>query len=424
MEYNKIDCKSYNIHTIKTNRFKTTKIEVLFRSKINKENVALYSFLASCLSESSQKYPNRRALAIKCEELYKTYYYCYANKIGDCLNTIFSVNFISPEYINEKNYLEDVIKFLFAMITKPNIHSEEFDINTFNIVKNNIILDIESIEENAEKKAINRSLEALDDKSISSINILGTKEDVEKITPENLYKTYIELMSKSTIDIFVIGNTNMDRITKLIKDNYHNHQMRFNKIDYYIENKLRKKTLLKEESSSFLQSQLVMLYNLENLNKDEKEITFHVLNYILGSGGLTSKLYHYVREENSLCYRISSMYFKYDNLLCIASSLAKKNIDKSIKLIRKAIKEMQKGDFTDEDIADAKRNLLLSLNVNKNNPNAILASYEFKVFLNNYSIEEKISLIEKITKEDIIKLASKIKENTIYILSEESNERD
>ena len=80
---------------------------------------------------------------------------------------------------------------------------------------------------------------------------------------------------------------------------------------------------------------------------------------------------------------------------------------------------MKKGDFTDEDINDAKQNLLLSLNVNKNNPNSILANYQFKYFINNYTIEEKIELIEKITKEDIISLAKKIKENTIYILSEE-----
>ena len=155
------------------------------------------------------------------------------------------------------------------------------------------------------------------------------------------------------------------------------------------------------------------------LTKDEKEITFHLLNYILGSGGLNSKLYQYIREENSYCYKIASMYFKYDNLLCIASSLAKENISHAVKLINKALKEMQSGDFTINDIVDAKKNMLLSLNVNKNNPSAILANYQFKYFLGNYDIEQKIELIEKITKEDIVSLAKKIKENTVYVLSEE-----
>ena len=419
MEYRNIDCKSYNIHTIKTNRFKTTKIEVVFRSKVDPSSLAINSFLAAMLNESSKKFPTRRKLAIKCEDLYKTYYYCFNNKVGDCQNTIFSVNFINPEFINEKDYLENIIEFLFEMISKPNVTNEEFDLDTFNIVKNNILLDIESIEENAEKKAINNALLTMDEESISSLRILGTKEEVEKITPEKLYRAYLELINNSLVDVFIIGNTNMDNIVKFIKKYYHNRKIRSPKINYYIENKVRKKVINKKEESAFLQSQLVCLYNLENLTKDEKEITFHLLNYILGSGGLNSKLYQYIREENSYCYKIASMYFKYDNLLCIASSLAKENISHAVKLINKALKEMQSGDFTINDIVDAKKNMLLSLNVNKNNPSAILANYQFKYFLGNYDIEQKIELIEKITKEDIVSLAKKIKENTVYVLSEE-----
>jgi len=139
MEYKSIDCKSYNIHTIKTNRFKTTRIEVVFRSKATKETLAINSFLAAMLCESSKKYPTRRQLAIKCEDLYKTYYYCYANKVGDCLNTIFSVNFINPEFISEDDYLKKVVEFLFEMILKPNVENEEFNLSIYNNEKNNIL---------------------------------------------------------------------------------------------------------------------------------------------------------------------------------------------------------------------------------------------------------------------------------------------
>ena len=424
MEQTKIDCKSYNIHTIKTNRFKTTKIEVIFRMPIEKDNLGVSSFLSEVMAQSSKKYPNRRAMAIKLENLYKAYYYAYSNKVGNCLNFIFSIDFINPEFIDDKTYLDDVISFLCETITKPNVSAEEFDLDVFNIVKNSILIDIDSIEENAEKKAINNALIKMDDKSVSSFNVLGTKEDISKITPSKLYDYYKSIMNNAMIDFFVIGNTNMDNIVKLIKKHYINHKIRNQKIDYYIDNKTRKRFVMTKESSSFLQSQLVMIYNLDNLTKNEKEITFHLLNYILGNGGLTSKLYRYIREENNYCYKVASMYFKYDNLLCIASSLSLENTEKAIKMVKKAIKEMQKGDFTQDDIKDAKRNLLLSLNVNKNNPYAILSNYEFKYYIGNYDIEEKIDLIDKITKDDIIRLAGKIKENTIYILSEAANERD
>ena len=166
------------------------------------------------------------------------------------------------------------------------------------------------------------------------------------------------------------------------------------------------------------------LYNLIDLDKDEKEITFHVMNYLLGSGGLTSKLYQYLRENNGYCYQVSSLYFKYDNLLCITSSMQRKNVDNAIKLINKAIKEMQEGKFTDDDLNDAKKNLILSLEVNLNNQNAILASYEFNVFLENYLPEKKIEKIKNLTKQDIINVAKKIKDNLVYIMCEGQSEED
>ena len=264
----------------------------------------------------------------------------------------------------------------------------------------------------------------MDENSSSAYGTLGTKEDIEKLTNANIYSIYENLINNTCLDIFVCGNTNMEPIVKAIKNRVNKHQINDYKEDYYIDNKVAKKAQKKDEKSTFLQTQLVMLYNVVKPTKKEREITFHLMNYILGSGGLSSKLYQYVREQNSYCYRISSMYFKYDNLLCIGSSLAKENVSHAIKLIKKAINEMQKGEFTDEDINNAKQNMLMSLKVNRNNPSSILANYEFKYFIGNYDLEEKIEALDTVTKEEIVNLAKKLKENTIYILSEANNENN
>ncbi len=424
VELNKIDERSYRIHTIKTNRFKTTRIEVVFRLPAQKETMYKYAFIMELLSESNKDYPNRREVAIKLEELYKAYFYSYSNKVGNCLNNIFTISFINNEYIKEDNYIKDIVDFLFDMIYKPNVKNKEFAIDSFNIVKKNILLDIDSVKENAEKMAINNALKTMDKTSPSADSTLGTKEEVEKLTNANIYSIYEELINNTCLDIFICGNTNMEPIVKAIKNRVKKHQINDFKEDYYITNKVPKKAIKKDEKSTFLQTQLVMLYNVVKPTKKEREITFHLMNYILGSGGLSSKLYRYIREENSYCYRISSMFFKYDNLLCIESSLAKENANHAIKLIKKAVSEMQKGDFSDEDIVNAKQNMLMSLKVNRNNPSALLANYEFKYFIDNYDLEEKIEALDTVTKEEIVTLAKKLKENTIYLLSEAENENN
>ena len=424
MKYQTFDHKSYKIHTIKTDRFKTSRIEVFFRQEVIKEKLPTLSFLAGLLSYSSKKYSTNRLLAIEKENLYKCFYNAYFTKVGNVSSMIFSLDFINPDFINEKDYLNNLIKFLFEMILKPNVKNNEFDLTSFENIKNDLLLDIESINESPSKLAINNALNALDKDSISSYSVLGTKEDIEKITRESVYNEYLNLINNSIIDIFIIGNLDMNKTISLIKDNFHINRINSFNFNYYIDNITRKKAIIKSDESSFKQSQLTILYNLKDLTDEEKNITFIVFNYILGSGGLSSKLYSYLREKNGLCYRVSSMFFKADNLLCITLSLKKENISKAIKLCNKSLDEMKKGVFSEEDINDAKNNLLLSLNMSKNNQMGILNNFESKIFTNGLSIDEKIDKLEKITKKDIITVANKIKINTIYSLCEESNEKN
>ncbi len=47
----------------------------------------------------------------------------------------------------------------------------------------------------------------------------GYVEDLEKITPEDLYKTYINLLENAKIDIVISGDFNQEAIEKVITEN-------------------------------------------------------------------------------------------------------------------------------------------------------------------------------------------------------------
>jgi len=158
-----------------------------------------------------------------------------------------------------------------------------------------------------------------------------------------------------------------------------------------------------------------MIYNIKELNKKEKNIDFHLFNYLFGSGGITSKLYKNLRTDNSLCYSVRSLYLKYDELLVIEVSLDKENVKLAEKLIRKSIKEMINSKYSDETLNDAKKNLIFSLKMGMDNNVSILNNYVFNVFDNLPLLDERIELINKVTREDINKCAKSLVLNTVYI---------
>ena len=147
MEYKKYDCDSYNIHTIKTDKFKTVRMEIIFSREVIKEELPVFTFLSDILTDCSKNYQRRKDMAIKLEELYKTIFYGVTSKTGNLLTISFVLEFISPDYINENGYLKDVVSLPFKVINNPRVKNKEFDLTNFNIVKKRLLEEIESVKE-------------------------------------------------------------------------------------------------------------------------------------------------------------------------------------------------------------------------------------------------------------------------------------
>ena len=416
MVYKIYKCNSFNIHTIKTDRFKTAHMEIMFRKSIVKEELCAYTFLMDMLSESSCKYKTKRELIIRFEELYKTSCYGITVKTGNVLNSTMVVDFIDPKFIDEDNYLEEVLKLPIDMLQNPNVVNEEFDLKQFNIVKERIIRDINSIKDNPFKYTIRNAFNVMDKNSPTAFSVLGELDDVEKITPATLYKTYKSLFKECVCDIFIIGDMDMDEVASIIRKHFKYRVINTETLPLMADNNVRKKAIVKKEVSENIQANLVMIYNVGDLSDNERHVTFQVFNYIFGNGGLTSKLYKCIREENSLCYAISSLYMKYDKLLVIHVSLDDENTDKAISLVKKCLKEMTNGNFLDSDIDDAKTNLVMSLDLASDNNVSTLNNYVFNYFDSLPELDERKNLIKNVTKEDIVNVAKKIKLNTVYVL--------
>jgi predicted Zn-dependent peptidase len=227
------------------------------------------------------------------------------------------------------------------------------------------------------------------------------------------------MLNNYVCDIYVIGNLDMDKMVELIKKNFNNRTIKEQSIELFIDNKTKKKVLEVEESGKYEQDSFIMIYNLDDLNERERNFVIHIYNIILGSGGLTSKLYKYLREENSLCYNVSSMIQKYDRLLMIYSGIDAKDKDLCIELVNKAMKEMSTGEFSDIELDNAIKTVISSLKMGEDTQGGIINNYLFNYLDNLPLYEERVKEFKTVTKEEVIEVAKKIKLNTIYLLKGE-----
>lgn len=422
MTYKVYNCNAYNIYTIKTDKFKTCHMEIIYRQKFAKENLAKAALLGDVLCENALNYPQHQDVVKRLEELYKASFWNVTVKMGQVIGNNFILDFINPEYINEENYLEEVLAFPFDILQNPNVVNNEFDTKTFKLCQKRCILDTKSIDDDSFRTCMNKALKLLGDTPSSYQNI-GEVADFETLSPSSLYEYYQKFLKENACDIFIIGNLDMDKVVQIIKRNFHRRIINNTKLDFLVDNPLRKKVLQKSEVGNFMQANLVVLYNIKDMNDFERNIVFTIYNYILGSGGITSKLYQEIREKKSYCYAINSLYLKYDNLLAIQVSLDNQNCKDTIKLIQKTIKSMATGKFSEEEIDVAKQNYELALTMAMDNNISILNNYVFNVYMDFPILEERLKLIKQVKYDDVLKVAQKLKINTIFTLEgDEQNE--
>ncbi len=423
MKYFKYDLNSYNLHIIKTAKFKTVSILVNFKKPVKKEEVTIRNFLSLMLLQSTGKFPTKRLLSIEAEELYDINLVAKQQRLGKYGILSFSLTMLNEEYTEEGMY-EKTLAFLFDILFNPHIKEDAFDSKSFNIVKNYFASRIKSIKDDAKTYSLVKMLEEMDSESPFSYRG-GYLEELEKIDEKKLYRYYQKVIKGDELDIFVLGDIDVSQTKRLFKDNILINTIKGNRekleIIHQVYRKRIKKVMVHE---NIKQAKLSIGCKTINLTDYEKKYVMPLYTNILG-GPFYSKLFGNIREKHSLAYYIASNYINADNLLLIYSGIEKDNFAKTVDLIKKEILEMARGNISDTEINNAKNNMLSVIDDIVDNPTRVINNYLLMELLGYDDLATRKRKIKKVTIEELKKTARKIKMDTVFLLyGDDKNEKD
>jgi predicted Zn-dependent peptidase len=415
MQYKKYTIGPYNLHIIKTDKFKTINIDITFRRPIVKEEITIRNFLSDLLLNSTAKYPSSRLLAIEAENLYGLKLSNQNMRIGNYAFTSFNLSILNSKY-TEEGMLERSFNLLLDIIFNPNVEGNKFNSKAFKIVKNEIEAEIKSIKDNMTKYSLIRMLEEMDSSLPISYRGYGYLEDLEKITEENSYEYYQTMIKSDLVDIFVLGDIDISDIKKMVTKHIPINTIKRKKVPIVIEHKkIRKRIKKVVDHEDIYQSKLSIGCKLEKLTDFERKYVVGMYGVILG-GPTSSKLFSVVREKHSLVYYINAQAKVTDNLLLIYAGIDKGKFDKTLRLVRLEMDKIKKGLITDEDLDKAKQMSVNAIKVAEDSPRSIIDAYIAKELLKSDDLEEKKRKLMLVTKEDIIKVSKKVKMDTVFLL--------
>lgn len=413
--------KGIKIHFINTEKFKTNIISLFLTTKLTREDVTKNALIPAVLRLGTNNIKTQKELNKKLNEMYGANFNCGIEKRGDNQILKFYIESINDEFaLNKENILEQSINLLLDIVFNPLTQNNEFDENYVNGEKKNLQKIIEGKIDNKANYAYIRCIEEMYKNKNYGLYEYGYIEDLQKIDSSNLYKYYKELLEQCKIDIFISGKLeNIDKIKTTIEENPQIKSLNERTPNFICNSKENAEDIEEKrisESMNVTQGKLVIGMSIKN--SEHEEAALSIYNAILG-GGANSKLFQNVREKASLAYTASSLYLKTKNNIIIRCGIEIQNYEKAVDIIKAQLEDMKNGNFTDENIVDAKELMVASLNSIKDEQ-ASQISYLMSQELANKKIEipEYINQMKSITKQQIIDVANKVEINTIYFLKD------
>ena len=408
--------KGIKFHEIETNKFKTNLLAVFLSLPLNRETVTKNALLAAVLRRGTAKAQTQEIISKNLEEMYGASFDCGIEKTGDSHTIKFYLESINDEFLPQKEeLLKRSFEILFDIIFNPFVENGKFKEEYVQGEKENLKQIIDGKIDNKGSYALERCIEEMYKGKAYGLYKFGYKEDLEKITSKELYNYYKEVIQNCKIDIFVSGKLPKD-VLNMVKENEHINKLSEREVNIKDEEKEKiEKEQVIEESMDITQGKLVIGLDVNSNIENVNYITM-CYNTILG-GGANSKMFQNVREKASLAYTVGSNYLKRKQNILIRAGIEIENYKKALDIINKQLEDMKNGNFTDEDMQNAK-NLIIATIENIPEEQDTEISYYFGQELANLnvSVEEYKNKIENVTKEQIVEVANSVTTNTIYFL--------
>ncbi len=423
MDYKKEKKQNYNLHLVKTDRFKELIVSVRFTKTYDKEEGAYLKLLERLIiTGGTKKYKTLKDLSKELENLYRSN--IYSRFFATSKNMTFEMRLVmvNPKYTEDFIY-EDAFKLFKEILTSPKLKDNKWDDEIFNSEKENLIRSIQNVKESPDAYGRIRFEELFYKGTVYEENNYKNIKLFENLENKKLYEIYKRLFKDYKIDVFVIGDINEEKTKKevenLLKDFKENNNV---SNELYIN--LKNKNLIEsKEKINTTQSNLFVGCTINNLTEEERKYKLILYNTILGTMN-NSVLFVNVREKHSLCYHIGSIINRFTDTIVIDSGIDKENYDKTISLIKDSIESMKNPNVIKKLIQNAKKTLEIAYNDFYDNILKIIDYYYLNELSPWPSIEERRKIVEQITVEEICEIANKIEIKSIFLLEGSLNENN
>jgi predicted Zn-dependent peptidase len=209
------------VHVLPTDRFKTFAISIYIGQPLREDTVTLNALTPFVLRRGTASFPETIRFRERLDDLYGAGFGFDIYKRGDYQIVQFRMDVIHDEFVKENgSLLEQSLAFLGETLTKPALENGRFLAKYVSSEKVTLQKRLESIINDKIRYAAERCIEEMCKDEPYRLHPLGKIEAIEPIDAEQLYHSYLRWLNESPIDIYVVGNTTFEEVSRFIRQSF------------------------------------------------------------------------------------------------------------------------------------------------------------------------------------------------------------
>ncbi len=416
-EYRRIEIdKGVGLTIIGTDKFKTNYLSVSFICPLSEEQASKNALLPMVLKRGSKSFPDMESVSARLDSLYGASLFATVRKKGELQVSGLGLEFIGNDCaLGGEDVFAGAMELLFDLMFNPRVSGEGFEATYTEQEKVNLRDLIAARINDKRAYAVNRCVEEMCRGEAYAVDEYGKAEQVQAITPQSLYEQYQALLSGGHIEISFVGKGG-EALEARVRELTGQLTRSPSELPATQVRGTAESPREYVEELPVSQGKLTLGFRSGITAADPDYPAAVLFNAVYG-GTPVSKLFMNVREKLSLCYYCSSRLEKLKGLMLISSGIEVENREKAQQEILAQLEAVKKGDFSDEELENARRSMVNAFNSSADSIGA-LEDWHLNQMLagSPKTLEDAAKEMAWVKREDVVRVAEKMRLDMTYFL--------
>ncbi len=410
--------EGFRVHVHPTRKFKTISLSLHVHRALGEEATRL-ALLPSVLRRGCRGYADMRRIVAFLEDLFGATFGADVVKIGERHLMSFTFGSVNDRFAPKRiRALEKAMDFLWRILARPVIRGGALDPDYVAQEKENLKRAIEGMINDRMSYTFERCIREMCRGEAYSRYEYGRLEEVDPITPRGLGRLHARVLEEAPVELYVVGDVSPARTASLAARTF---KFRRRKVAVPPPTEVRdgggNKLREHVEKMDVEQGKFVMGCRTGITWGGGEIFPLMLYNGILGAFP-HSKLFANVREREGLAYSVGSSLDASKGLLFVSAGIDPGKYARCLEVVREQMDDVAAGRFTEDQWDKTRRTICDRVRSREDNPQAKISSYaEMQLNGRAMTAPEVISAVEGVTREDVARVAARVRPDTVFFLT-------